>query len=97
MDIEFISYKSSPWNLCSGILTVKINNVITTFGYEGQYERFWHSGGCATFDSEWNEIVKQAPWKFYDSYFPKELMPYYKDLCNLFEANVPHGCCGGCI
>ena len=43
--VEFVSYTGKYPNLCSGVLTLKINGKIYTFGYGQKYDKFWESGG----------------------------------------------------
>lgn len=51
-NIEFISYTGKYPNLCSGVLTLKIDDKIVHFGYEEDYEPFWESGGRCGFDGD---------------------------------------------
>lgn len=98
-NVKFISYKAGPYNWCGGTLTVEIEDAIIRFGYHNgcDYDRFWYSGGTCGFDADWHEEVTQGPWRFNRDQFPKCFDAYFEDICDLFEANVPHGCCGGCI
>lgn len=106
-NIEFVSYDGSYPNLCSGILTVKINGNTTTFGYDWSndcikpnYPPFWKSGGCASFDKNWNSCVSEGDWELdidNGHSFPKDILAVLPDIIKVMNENVPHGCCGGCL
>lgn len=97
--VEFVSYDGEFPNLCTGTLTVRIDDKIVTFGYynECDYGCFWYSGGCVSFEGD-ECFIDQQPWKF-DTLkeFPAELADCYEELCQLFHDNVEMGCCGGCL
>lgn len=95
-NVKFISYDASPYCLCHGVLTVEIEDAVIRFG-DKNYGSFWYSGGSCNFDADWNATVTHRPWKFNRNDFPKCFNAYFEDICELFEANVPHGCCGGCL
>ena len=107
--IEFVSYTGEFPNLCSGILTVRIDGETWHFGYPwNNPERellprlppFWKSGGCCDFDDDWNEIVKDGPWEMDNPHadlYPPEIFARLPEILAVMNANVPHGCCGGCI
>lgn len=98
-NVKFINYEAGPYCWCGDVLTVEIEDVIIHFGYhdECDYKRFWSSGGSCGFDADWNAIVETGPWCFDRDDFPRCFDAYFEDICDLFEANVPHGCCGGCL
>lgn len=90
--VKFVSYTGKYPNLCSGVLTLKINDEEVTFGYnDTMYSAFWVSGGYCTygdsFISEWNIL--------YD-YIPKKYQKYAREIDEVFNSNVEYGCCGGC-
>ena len=109
MQIEFVSYSGKFPNLCSGELVLKINGRKRTFGVdygamlsweetrkraEKNYNRFWRSGGGIT--SDYNTY--SGAWTLTDvNDLPKYLQPYADELIEIFNTNVPWGCCGGCI
>ena len=102
MKIEFISYDGRFPNLCSGILTLRIDGGEKTFGssYRGDtdYPRFWHSGGACGFNSDWSESYTETePWEIDTNELPDELKQYAEELIDIFNNNVPYGCCGGCL
>ena len=105
--VKFISYTGKYPNLCSGILTVEIDGKEYRFGHDytlhnswetdGNYEKFWVTGGKCWFDGDWNEYIDMEAWQFEDFNFPEELIPYKEELLRVFKENVEYGCCGGCI
>ena len=113
MNIKFVNYTGSYPNLCSGVLTLNINGQITKFGHnsssynwrkgiyeDDHYEAFWTSGGRVTLNDDGDYCYGQAKWEFKcnaDKYIPEWLKPYKEQLLEVFNANVEHGCCGGCI
>ena len=98
MKIEFVSYTGSWPNLCSGTLTLRIDGEEIGFsGYGGKYHRFWSPGGSVWFGSNWGEHVDQDKWVINEEDLPEELRPYVEEIAELFNDNVPYGCCGGCV
>jgi hypothetical protein len=99
MNIEFVSYDGKYPCLCSGKLTLKIDGRTTTFGaWDCDYPKFWVTGGNCGFNSDYSEsYVNEAPWELSDYGLEKRFTPYYKQMLKLFNDNVPHGCCGGCL
>lgn len=112
MKIEFVSYDGEYPNLCSGMLTVKIDGVETTFGTQqlwesekkvgkvpAMYPKFWASGGGVAFDEDWSEIVSVGDWElmFDEKDYPAKIAAAMPELIGVFNENVPPGCCGGCV
>lgn len=100
MNIEFISYDGTFPNLCSGKLTLKIDGKITTFGssyMNTDYNGFWCSGGRVWFDKDWGEHVEHGEWELLRENLPDDLKQFGDELIKVFNDNVPHGCCGGCV
>ena len=96
--VKFVSYDGSYPNLCSGTLVVEINGKEVSFGYhDADYRDFWCSGGRVWFDENWEEQIEKGNWVFFKGDFPEEYMEYYDEICDLFDENVPQGCCGGCV
>ena len=112
--LEFVEYTGRYPNLCSGRLFVKLNGELISFGdyclgRKGKtddtdvpnYPRFWMSGGCVSFDDNWDEHVSVAKWKesweWATCYYPPEIKKLLPRLLELFNKHVPHGCCGGCV
>lgn len=105
--VEFVSYDGAYPNLCRGVLTVKVDGKEYKFGYywdrkdgEELLDPFWASGGCVSFDNEWNESVTQDAWVLSDfkkSNYPPEIGDRIEDILEVMNQNVPYGCCGGCV
>ncbi len=102
-DIKFVSYDGSWPNLCSGDLTLEVDGVKKVFGYNNDLSRFWYSGGSTWFDEEWSGYVSDGDWVFdeYDELPDKMKEEFteseYEIIKELFQDNVPNGCCGGCL
>ena len=60
------------------------------------YDRFWVSGGCVRFDSNWNPEIKTNEWKLGYNLDPK-FYGIAQELIDCMNENVEWGCCGGCI
>ena len=110
MNIEFVSYTGKHPNLCSGILTLKVDDKIIKFGHDWKdwdwklkryiddnYDSFWYTGGFCFFTNNYTEehIIRDK-WKINYSSVPIFLQPYSDRLIDIFNDNVPYGCCGGC-
>lgn len=95
-NIEFISYTGKYPNLCSGVLTLKIDDKIVRFGYEEDYEPFWESGGRCGFDGV-RSYIYDGEWVIDEYSDLKEFEPIKDRLIEVFNDNVEHGCCGGCL
>lgn len=66
------------------------------------YPEFWRSGGYVSFDKDWNEDVGENDWELRiyawdEEKFPNNVKKLLPKLLKLFNKNVPHGCCGGCV
>ena len=101
--IKFISYTGKYPNLCSGILTLEIDGKWYKFGHsiykesQGQFRKFWDSGGCVWFDDEWDEYVSNGKWSINVDNLPEQFRKYASEIDKVFNENVPQGCCGGCV
>jgi len=96
MKIE-IEYDGAYPNLCSGVLIVKIGNdygpFIDTYTFESHSLR---SGGSVTFDENWSEHITSGPWSVYK--WPADFPEEYKEIVtDEINAQISHGCCGGCV
>lgn len=107
--IEFVSYTGKYPNLCGGVLTLIIDGREEKFGHEynsydfktssfrdNNYSDFWSSGGfCGLRDH--NECVKDGEWIINKDDLPESFRKYAEEIDRVFNDNVPHGCCGGCL
>ena len=99
-DVEFLSYSGKYPNLCSGVLEMKIAGKKYVFGHSFLKRDpnvqflpvFWQPGGHL--DSDY--MPHRAPWIIDAQALPKELRRYAHQIDEIFNANVPFGCCGGC-
>lgn len=108
-EIKFISYSGKYPNLCSGALHISVDGEDFFFGYSFNFtkkelegikkihEPFWSSGGTCGFDSKWDSHVTRGDWEIDKDSLPEELVPYAEEIDNMFNSNVPSGCCGGCL
>lgn len=101
--VEFVSYTGAYPNLCCGVLTLNIDGKAVRFGYgynESQkpdYLPFWRSGGSVSFDNNWLECVGSGRWIISEYDLPDEYKCYTEEIDEVFNQNVPYGCCGGCV
>ena len=100
--VNFISYTGKYPTLCMGVLTLEIDGDIITFGnrYNNDnidYGTFWESGGGCGFDEDWEDYVYSGEWIINEFELPEQYRKYTDEITKLFNANVPCGCCGGCI
>lgn len=108
--VKFVSYTGNYPNLCSGVLTLEIDGVEYGFGHEvgsydfvmhrykdHNYDQFWHSGGSVCADKDWNFDVSQGEWQIDVNDIPEQFRKYAAEIDEVFNDNVPFGCCGGCI
>lgn len=98
--VKFVSYTGRYPNLCSGVLTLEIDGEIVNFGYARRhggfpkYEPFWSSGGHLMPNYEG---AVQGEWKIDANRLPEQFRKYAAEIDEVFNDNVPWGCCGGCI
>ena len=93
--VEFVSYSGSFPNLCSGKLVLKIDGKEVSFG--PHKNKFWFTGGNCGFDSRGCENITHDEWKLWEDEIPPQYTKYAQEMIDVFNANVPFGCCGGCI
>ena len=102
--VKFISYTGKYPNLCSGILTLEIDGNTVTFGSkylakgnktkEPDFNKFWESGGS----TDWRKnAVEESEWVIDIDRLPGQYKKYAYEIDIVFNANVEHGCCGGCL
>ena len=99
--VEFCSYTGKWPNLCSVVLTVKIDGEEVSFGSiykDAQYEGFWSSGGSCFFTNGYqNEHVTKGPWVIHKDLLPEKYVKYADELISVMNEHVRYGCCGGCL
>lgn len=102
--VEFVSYTGKWPSLCMGLLTLKIDGKEVKFGYDpsscscGNYGSFWRSGGCCGFSNNYSEsYVDTGEWYIDVDDIPDIYMKYAREIDDVFNENVPWGCCGGCL
>lgn len=90
--VEFVSYTGEYPNLCSGILTVKIDGEIVELP-----KYCLRSMGSVNFTEDWAPIIESGDWAVSETFLPAEyhhLIPEIEEVANI---HIPHGCCGGCV
>lgn len=92
--VKFISYTGEYPNLCSGILTLKIDDKEVRFGYGTSNKPFWYSGGGLNPNYEG---AYQREWKIDVNKILEKYRKYAREIDEVFNENVEWGCCGGCI
>ena len=101
--VKFVSYTGKYPNLCRGILTLEIDGAQYTFGCSWlsptppDFKDFWRSGGRCSFDSKWHPHVSTDEWLIDSNDLPEQFQKYAAEIDVVFNENVEHGCCGGCI
>jgi hypothetical protein len=86
-----LEYDGAYPNLCAGNLVAVIDDVRWVFP---PYSL--HSLGSVWFDSSWGEHIEEGAWDIVDwpAGFPESLRQAVLEAVN---AEIPHGCCGGCV
>lgn len=87
--VEFVSYDGRFPNLCSGTLVLRVNGTERTLP-----KHCMRSGGSVWFDDGWSEHVEEGNWSID---LPNDLEALRDEIEECVNANVPHGCCGGCV
>lgn len=102
--VKFVLYDGEYPNLCTGTLVLNINGIDYSFGFttvpgmsKCDFPMFWHSGGSASFDDDGNANVTSGRWQIDSLDLPKQFREYADEIDEVFNDNVPYGCCGGCI
>lgn len=88
-DIEFISYDGKYPNLCSGVLTLRVDGQIRQFGW------CLISGGyCDVYE----DLCRTGEWDIKDDVFSEFTENEKEFIRELVNKNVERkGCCGGCL
>lgn len=99
--VKFISYDGKYPCLCMGTLTLEIDGTKYNFGdnykRRDNYPAFWSSGGDCSFTEDWDDVVTSGEWLINVNEIPEEFRKYAKEIDEVFNTNVPYGCCGGCL
>ena len=65
---------------------------------DGAFNSFWSSGGSCYFTNDYSEAnVEDGDWIIDEKELPEKYRKYSVILDQLFNENVPSGCCGGCL
>lgn len=98
--VEFVSYSGAESNLCRGRLVLRIDGKEYVFSLDdGDLPKFWASGGEYGFGggNYTNPYIHHSEWIIDASELPNELQQYAQEIDEVFNANVNHGCGGGCL
>ena len=104
--VRFIEYTGKYPSLCMGVLVLEINGQRYYFGNElyGKYKdkklfpQFWSSGGSCGFRNNYSDsYVEHDDWRIDTDELPTEFFDYAEEIDEVFNENVPYGCCGGCL
>ncbi|MBR2862968.1 MAG: hypothetical protein IKB97_05365 [Bacteroidaceae bacterium] len=87
MAIKFISYDGEYPNLCSGTLVLEVDGVVRSA------QRVLVSTGCINWE---DDTVTQSDWAL-STHAPQWMRDREEEVLAVVNANVPKGCCGGCI
>ena len=102
-NVKFISYTGKYPSLCMGILTLEIDGKQYQFGNvwpqkEEIFPRFWLTGGDCGFKNNYTQsYVNEGEWQIDYTEIPEQLRKYAREIDEIFNLNVPYGCCGGCL
>lgn len=61
------------------------------------FNSFWTSGGSVSHDGHWNWEVDTDEWEIDVNELPEQFWDVAEEIDEVFNENVPFGCCGGCI
>ena len=61
------------------------------------FDAFWESGGSVSHDGNWNWEVRQNEWEIDVDRLPEKFWDVAAEIDAVINANIPEGCCGGCI
>ena len=98
--VEFVSYSGEWPNLCRGNLVLRIDGVevvFATFGSsKNKFKKFWLSGGEIDYEEDYTPHIITGEWVIFKDKLPEKYQKYADEIDEVFNENVPHGCCGGC-
>jgi hypothetical protein len=91
--VEFLSYDGAWPNLCSGKLSIAVDDCLWEFP-----DYCLSSGGSVSFDDQWQADVMEGPWSIrkWPEGFPSD-RNLRKQVVDAVNAHVRYGCCGGCV
>lgn len=104
--VKFVSYNGKYPNLCRGTLVLNINGIDITFAPDEKridnvtiFPTFWSTGGSTEFHDPGylNPYTTNGEWVIYEEDLPEQYRQYVSEIDEVFNDNVPFGCCGGCI
>lgn len=106
--VKFIAYNGAYPNLCSGVLKLEIEGHLYVFGPKWKateeekrelHPEFWSPGGSCGFagNNHTSSYCDQGEWTIDAEQLPEELQSYVAEIDRVFNENVEHGCCGGCL
>lgn len=92
-EIKFVDYTGKYPNLCSGILTIKVD----AKQYQiGPYAL--NSGGnCGFYNNYKESYVNKGKWSIDKEDIPEEIVHLKDKIEDLVNDNVSYGCCGSCL
>ena len=61
------------------------------------FNSFWTSGGSVSHDDDWNWDVQTDEWEIDVDALPEQFWDVADEIDQIINANIPYGCCGGCI
>lgn len=101
-NVKFVSYSGAYPHLCGGVLVLNIDGEEVSFGNghlngRADYDSFWVSGGHCSLGWDGECDVEENTWIINVDELPEKYQKYGKEIAEVFEDNVPWGCCGGCL
>ena len=58
---------------------------------------FTDGGGCGFTNDYADSYVNKREWNIDAASLPEALKEYVDEIDDVFNSNVEHGCCGGCL
>lgn len=104
--VRFVSYDGKDPNLCRGTLVLNIDGKDITFDPDKKhinnktvFPTFWSSGGSVGFrgPGHSNPYTTNGEWVIDKEDLPEQYRQYVSEIDEVFNNNVPFGCCGGCL
>lgn len=108
--IEFVNYSGRFPNLCSGVLTLRIDGIEYKFGHEACSYNFktkkydGEDPEKPNFPKFWRSggyldkdyCAHEGEWEIDVAEIPEQFRKYAEEIDTVFNDNVSWGCCGGC-